>query len=52
MDRRSLDIQLKQGQQWAAKAKWGPAKRLGLRETFGLENGSAAFSRASSERES
>lgn len=52
MDRKNLDIQLKQGWQWAAKAKWGPAKRLGLREAFGLENGSAAFPRASPDRKS
>lgn len=39
MERESLDMLLEQGWKWAAKAKCGPARRLGLRETFGLENG-------------
>lgn len=47
MGRQSLDMQLKQGWKWAAKAKRRPAKRLGLRESPGLDHGSAAFSTAS-----
>jgi len=38
-------MQVEQGWKWEAKR--GPAKTPGLRETFGPENGSAAFSAAS-----
>lgn len=50
MERESLEMQLKHRWKQAAKAKWGPAKTLGLRETVGLERGSTAFSTASPEK--